>query len=96
MTYDKATVTVKVSHEGVVNKVEDLINELHEPSSFIVRKVDESYNTEGGGTDGSKILTVEVHEYSYEIPVFTESIKEDVKNADVANVDIERGESELT
>lgn len=95
MSYDKATVRVRAEHDGVVADVRDLVNELHEPGEFIVRVVDEEYYTEGGGVDGSKVLTVEAHEYVREIPLFTAKVDETVRGANVVDVDVESGASEV-
>lgn len=95
MSYDKATVEVIAEHEGVVSDVRDLVDELNDPESFMVQVEDESYYTEGGGVDGSKVLTVEVHEYAGEIPLFIHSVKERVDGAEIDTVENERGGSEV-
>lgn len=57
--------------------------------------MDESYDTSGAGTDGSKVLTVEVHEYTGEIPLFIHSVKERVDGAGIQDVETESGASEV-
>lgn len=95
MSYDKATVRVRAEHDGVVSDVRDLVSELHEPEKFIVQVVDESFYTEGAGTDGSKVLTVDVHEYVGEIPLLVHSVEERVDGAEIVDVENERGASEV-
>ena len=95
MSYDKATVQVRVEHEGVVADVRELVSELNEPEKFLVRVIDESYVTEGGGVDGSKEMVIEVHEYVGEIPLFTAKLTENISAAEIKDSEYERGESEL-
>lgn len=95
MSYDKATVKVKVPNEGLVSDVESIARDLNKPGKFKTEKLSESYHTEGSGVDGSKVVTFEVHEYTGEIPLFTETVREEVSGSEILKVDIERGESEI-
>lgn len=94
MAYDKATVKVRAEHTGVVSAVHDLVATLNDRDGFRVEVIAEN-PTSGSGADGSKILTVEVHEYAGEIPLFTAKLKETVDGAELQEVDVERGGSEL-
>lgn len=93
MSHDKATVDVKCDHIGIVSDVEDLVSELDTPDSFGVTVLGTSPGTQGSGSDGSKIVTVEVHEYAGEIPLFTESVREQISGATIDSVEVETGES---
>lgn len=95
MGYDKAIVSVNADNDGVVSDVRDLADELDEEGKFRVEVVDESFNTQGSGVDGSKILTVEVDEYVGELELFTAKVRETVSGADIEDVSVERGMSEI-
>lgn len=95
MACDKAIVTVRAEHEGIAKDVREVVADLNDPDSFLVRIEDESHDRRGTGVDGSKLLTVEVHEYSGEIPVFTLTIEEEVTGAEVIDIDNVQGGSEL-
>lgn len=98
MTYDKATVTVNAQHEKAAQQVRDLVQELHNrfgTDSFSVEVIDEQPLTNGSGASGGTTFTVEVHEYSGEIPLFTSKVRETVRDATVENVNIERDGSKL-
>lgn len=95
MSYDQAIVRVLAAHDGVVDSVKDLVDELDEEGSFELSIVDEEMHSTTGGVDGSKVLTVEVNEYVGEIPLFTAKVRETVAGATVENVDVNHGESEV-
>ena len=95
MTYDKGIVKVRCKHTGIVDDVRDLASDLSKPDSFLVDVVDETFYSEGSGSDGSKVLTVEVHEYAGELPLFTAKVSEVITGAEVLTVDVESGGSEI-
>lgn len=95
MSYDKAIVTVRCDHEGVVSQLRDLVSTLNTPGSFLVSINDVSFYTKGSGVDGSKSVIVEVDEYSGEIPLFTEKVRGSLTGAEIVDVDIEQGASEV-
>lgn len=95
MACDKAIVTVRAEHEGITKDVREVISDLNDRDGFLVQVEDESYDRRGTGVDGSKLLTVEVHEYSREIPLFTSTIEEKVTEAEVIDINNIQGGSEL-
>lgn len=95
MVYNMAVVEVEVEHDGVVGNVREIVDELHEEEKFVVEIVSEDYCSEGSGVDGSKVLLVEVHEYVGECSLFIAMVDERVEGAEVVDVDVERGGSEI-
>lgn len=98
MSHDKATVTVEADHEKAAQQVREIAQELdnrYGKDSFAVEVLDEQPLTDGSGASGGTVFTVEVHEYSGEIPLFTLSVKENIPDAEVSSVDVERGASKL-